>query len=108
MKRIIFRIALISLSAQVALAAGTDFRSLIIENSKAQEELHAQIKNSVEDTHVAVREVKDGAKTISIASDNIHVKTDKKFLTFEKEKKYYKPSEAKSQKRLAEEFQNLE
>ncbi len=107
MKKLILNIAIVTLSSQVAFA-GTDFRSLIVENSEAQAELHKQVISAIEDTQIAVAEARDGAKVIEIASDNINVKTDKKFLTFEKEKKYYKPSEAKSQKRLAEEFRNLE
>ncbi len=58
---------------------------------------------------IAVNErVQDGDKTVSVASETIHVKTNKSFLTFAKEKKYFKPSEKRAQKRLAEEFQNLE
>lgn len=97
------------LATSLSALAGTDFNTLIVENSKAQNELHSQIKSNVEEVIIAVKDrVQDGEKTVSIAAETIHVKTDKKFLTFAKEKKYYKPSEAKAQKRVAEEFQNLE
>ncbi len=93
------------LGASLSALAGTDFNSLIVQNTKAQNELHDQIKSNVDEIKIAVQ---DGAKTFSIAAEAIHINTDKKFLTFAKEKKHYKASDAKSQKRLAEEFQNLE
>ena len=97
------------LATSLSAFAATDFNSLIVENSKAQNELHDQIKTNVEEVKIAVQDrVEDGAKTVSIAAETVHVKTDKKFLTFAKEKKYYQPSDAKADKRLAEEFQNLE
>ncbi len=108
MKKVLLTIVTIVGTSLSALAA-TDFNAIIVENSKAQNELHSQIKSNVDEVKLAVQDrVQDGSKTVSIAAETIHVKTDKKFLTFAKEKKYYKPSEAKAQKRLAEEFQNLE
>lgn len=104
MKKSILTLIMI-MSASGPVLAGTNFGHLIVENSKAQNELHDQIKSNVDDVKMAVHE---GSKTVSIAGETIHVKTNKNFLTFAKEKKYYKPSEAKAQKRLAEEFQNLE
>ena len=105
----VFITAITVLATSLSTMAATDFNSLIVENSKAQNELHNQIKSSIEDVRVAVQErVQDGSKTFSIAAETVQVKTDKKFLTFAKEKKYYQPSESKAQKRLAEEFQNLE
>jgi nitrogen-specific signal transduction histidine kinase len=108
MKKVLLTVVTV-LATSLSALAGTDFNSLIVENSKAQNELHDQIKSNVDEVKIAVQDrVQDGSKTVSIAAETIHVNTDKKFLTFAKEKKYYKPSEAKAQKRLAEEFQNLE
>lgn len=108
MKKVLLTVATV-LATSLSALAGTDFNTLIVENSKAQNELHDQIKANVEEVRIAVQDrVRDGSKTVSIAADTIHVKTDKKFLTFAKEKKYYQPSESKAQKRVAEEFQNLE
>jgi hypothetical protein len=104
MKTVLMTMAAI-LTTSVVATAGTNFNSLIVENSKAQNELHSQIKSTVDDVKLAVQE---GSKTVSIASETVHVKTNKQFLTFAKEKKYYKASDSKSEKRLAEEFQNLE
>jgi hypothetical protein len=59
-------------------------------------------KKSVEALDVLKKTTSDSNNLTSILIQK------KKFLTFAKEKKYYKPSEAKAQKRLAEEFQNLE
>lgn len=108
MKKHIATVLTVILASTYA-TAGTNFHNLIVENSKAQNELHNQIKHTVDDVKMAVNErVQDGDKTVSIAAETIHVKTDKNFMTFAKEKKYYKPSEKRAQKRLAEEFQNLE
>lgn len=104
-----FLTAMAVVVTSLSALAGTDFNSLIVENSIAQNELHNQIKLNVEEVKIAAQDrVQDGSKTLSIAADTVHVHTNKKFLTFAKEKKYYQPSESKSQKRLAEEFQNLE
>ncbi len=108
MKKVILTTITVLATALTAFA-GTDFNSLIVENSKAQNELHEQIKSNVAEVRLSVSDrVQEGSKTISIAADTIQVRTSKKFLTFAKEKKYYQPSEAKAQKRVAEEFQNLE
>lgn len=103
MKKVLLMIAALTLTSTVF--AGTNFRNLIVENSKAQNELHNQIKLTVSDVRLAVQE---GSKTVSIAAETIHVKTNKQFLTFAKEQKHYRPSDSKAEKRLAEEFQNLD
>lgn len=96
-------------SSSLSFAKVTDFNSLIIENSSAQSELHSQIQASVADAKLAVREAAiAGGKTISVASETVHVKTKADFLKFGKEKKYYKASDDKNEKRLAEEIQSLE
>ncbi len=107
MKTIILTLVALTF-ATVGATAKTNFGELIVENSKAQNELHSQIKSTVKAVNVAKREAIDGDKTVSIASETYHVKTNKNFLTFEKEKKFYKESESQAHKRLAEEFQNLE
>lgn len=98
------KLAVITLlmSAQMSLASVTDFHSLIVENNQAQNELHDQIKNSIETARVAVQE---GSKTFSVASETaVPVKTNKEFLRFDKEKRHFKASEDKNEKRLAEEI----
>lgn len=85
--------------------AGTNFNDIIVENMNAQNELHQQIKASVDDVK---KSVVDGSKTISIAAETVNVKSNKEFLKFDKEKKYYKASDKKANNRLAEELQNLD
>ncbi len=105
MKTTIFTLTVI---AALTTFAKPNFNDIIVENNKAQNELHQQIKASIDDVKVAVKE---GSKTISIAAvgdNNINVKSNKSFLTFSKEKKYFKASDIKANKRLAEELQNLE
>jgi hypothetical protein len=84
--------------------AKTNFNDLIVENMNAQNELHQQIKASVDDVK---KSVTDGSKTISVASESYNVKTNKDFLKFNKEKKYYKASDEKANNRIAEELETL-
>lgn len=90
-------------------ALAVDFNSIIIENSRAQTDLHFKIKETVKDSKLAA-ELSQGAKAKYIADhkETIFVKTSKEFLTYAKEKKQFKPSGQQANKRLAEEFKDLE
>lgn len=95
-----------------SLAHAVDFNSIITENSKAQNELHTQIKDTVNQVRLAVQS-ENGDKEKYLADSNtggntINSPTDTAVLKFEKEKTYYRPSQGKSDKRLAQEFQDLE
>lgn len=107
MKSIFASVLVIVLSATTAFAV--DFNSIINENSKAQSDLHVKITETVRDSRIAA-DLADGSKSKFIADhvETIHVKTQKEFLTFEKEKKQYKPSSIQGEKRLAQEFKDLE
>jgi hypothetical protein len=107
MKSIFASILAIVLLATTAFAV--DFNSIINENSKAQSDLHLKITETVRDVRIAA-DLADGSKSKFIADhvETIHVKTQKEFLTFEKEKKQYKPSSIQGEKRLAQEFKDLE
>jgi len=91
-------------------AFAVDFNSIIVENSKAQTDLHFKIKETVKDSKIAAAELSQGSKTKYIADnkETIFVKTSKEFLTYAKEKKQFKPSGQQANKRLAEEFKDLE
>ena len=87
-------------------AYAVDFNAIIDENSKAQNELSAQIKADVNESQQAAYDatknyIKDDVKIVN-------VKTDRNFLKFAKEKKQYKASTEKTEKRLAQEFKDLE
>ncbi len=90
-------------------AFAVDFNSIIVENTKAQKELHDQVKESVKDVKIAVLEQRN---KYQVVADNdstaINVKTEKDFLTFAKEKKQSKPSRLQNDKRLAQELKDLE
>lgn len=94
----------LAFSAQAKLS---DFNSLIEENSKAQNELHATLTTNMNDTKVAVQ--KEARERYLVdTSTTINVPTKKSFLTFSKEKNYYRASEKQAQKRLATEVDSAE
>ncbi len=107
MKNILASVLVVILSTGSALAV--DFRSIIVENSKAQTDLHFKIKETVKDSKIAAELSKNsGQKYIAGEKETLYIKTSKNFLTFEKEKKQFKPSGKQAVKRLAEEFKDLE
>jgi len=87
-----------------------DFNEIIVENTKAQQNLHSQIKQTVMETQIAAQTLKPQDKFIadSEAAKMIQVKTKKSFLTYEKEKKHSRASASQNDKRLAQEFKDLE
>lgn len=84
-----------------------DFNTLIAENSKAQNELHAHLKQNLNETHITAR-FENQDRFIVDSSDTINVPTTKEFLTYSKEKTYYRVSDKQVQKRLAQEFDSAE
>ncbi len=108
MKNIIATILAVVLSAGAAVAV--DFSSIITENSKAQNELHFKIIETVKSSRLAAELAQRGTfkKYIADSKETIHTPTQKEFLTFAKEKTQFKPSGQQATKRLAEEFKDLE
>ncbi len=91
-----------------ASAFAVDFGSIIQENSTAQNELHFKIKETVSDSKIAAELSNQNKKYIADNKETVYVKTSKEFLTFAKEKKQFKASGQQANKRLAEEFKDLE
>ncbi len=92
------------LTAITGFAKVGDFNSLIVENSKAQTELHQNLKLDLETTHVAYQKESQEKFIVDRESNSINVPTTKSMLTFRKETKYYRASETQQQKRLAQEL----
>ena len=90
-----------------AQAKVNDFNNLIVENSKAQTELHTDLKQKLQETRVAVN-AETNQRVLVDTSNTINVPTDKNFLVFAKEKTYFKASDKLAQKRLAQELDNAE
>ncbi|MFN3697345.1 MAG: hypothetical protein ACK4VO_07885 [Pseudobdellovibrio sp.] len=92
------------------LSYAVDFNEIIVENTKAQQNLHSQIKQTVMETQIAAQSFKPQDKFIADtdAAKIIQVKTKKSFLTYEKEKKHSRASASQNEKRLAQEFKDLE
>ena len=90
----------LSLNSQAKL---NDFNTLITENSKAQNELHSDLAQKLNETRVAVNLEKRDRFLVD-SSATINVPTTKGVLTYSKEKNYYRVSDKKIQKRLAQEL----
>lgn len=89
----------------MAEAKLNDFNSLIAENSKAQNELHADLKDKLNETLVAVQlEKHDRFLVDATEGQSINVPTSKNFLTYAKEKAYFRASDSQAKKRLAQEI----
>jgi hypothetical protein len=109
MKNRIASILVICLTALTAFAAKVDFNSIIVENTKAQGDLHLKIKETVKEARLAAELSPDSKnKFIADKAEIIHIKTKKDVLKFAKEKVQYRPSIKQGEKRLAQEFKDLE
>lgn len=105
MKATLVTISLVLGFSFVAQAKLNDFNSLIAENSKAQNELHTDLKEKLNETMVAVQlEKRDRFLVDSVSDQSINVPTSKTFLTYSKEKGYFRPSDSQAKKRLAQEI----
>lgn len=111
MKKSIKSLALISmmiLGTQAYAAESVDFDAIIKENSQAQNKLHRQIKETVDSSRVAAQTPDTGSQVIADSGQTVHVRTKKDMLTFAKEKKHSAASQKQNDKRLAQEFKDLE
>ena len=109
MKATLLTVSLVLGFSFMAQAKLSNFNSLIAENSKAQNELHADLKDKLNETFVAVQlEKRDRYLVDSAADQSINVPTSKNFLTYNKEKTYFRPSEAQAKKRLAQELDSAQ
>jgi hypothetical protein len=106
MKNVLATILVTMIAAGSVMAV--DFNSIIIENSKAQSDLHFKIKETVTNSKIAAELSAGSKKYIADQKETIHVNTPKEFLTFAKEKKQYKASAKQGEKRLAQELKDLE
>ena len=84
-----------------------DFNSIIVENSKAQNELHASLTENMKDTKIAVQK-ETRERFLVDSTSTINAPTTKSFLTFSKEKNYHRASDKQAQKRLAVEVDSAE
>lgn len=96
------------LSSQICAAETVDFDAIIKENSQAQNQLHKQIKETVDSSRVAAQTPDTGSQVIADSAQTVHVRTKKDMLTFAKEKKHSAASQKVNDKRLAQELKDLE
>jgi len=101
-------ISILVLSTQAYAVETVDFDAIIKQNSQAQTDLHKQIKETVETSRIAAQTPDTGSQVIADNAQAVHVKTKKDMLTFAKEKKHSAASQQQNDKRLAQEFQDLE
>ena len=100
MKKIWILTLIIAMQAEAKL---NDFNNLIEENSKAQNELHADLKNNLKDTQATVNPAKTQRFVVD-TTGTINVPTSKSFLSYKKAKINYKPTYNGAEKRLAQEL----
>lgn len=101
-------VATLVLGSQAYAIETVDFRDIIKENSQAQTDLHKQIKETVDSSRIAAQTPDTGSQVIADNAQTVHVRTKKDMLTFAKEKKHSAASQKQNDKRLAQEFQDLE
>lgn len=94
----------LGVSAQAKLS---DFNSIIDDNARAQNQLHANLTNNLKETKIAVQK-ESKERFVVDSSGTINVPTGKKFLTFAKEKNFFRASEKLADKRLAAEVDSAE
>ncbi len=89
-----------------------DFHSIIVENNKAQKNLHTQIKDTVIETQIAAQKARKGEEPTYIAdhSENTQVvsKTRPEIFKAAKEYKTVKPNLNTANERVAQEFKEIE
>ena len=102
MKTLLILAALLMTATSQAKVA--DFNSLIVENNKAQIDLHTNLKKNLDIARTAVQKESQQKYIVDNTFETVNVRTNKKMLTFAKEKLQYRPSEKAQQKRLAEEI----
>ena len=100
MKTILLLALTFTLTAQAKV---NNFNNLIEENSRAQNELHTDLKQNLADTQVAVQVEKNDRFVVDTAG-TINVPTRKSFLTYRKNKTDYSTTTSEAQKRLAQEL----
>jgi hypothetical protein len=101
MKQVI--VAIMVLIPAISFAKVEDFNQMISDNMKAQDQLHADVKNNIDSSRVATQKhekivVVEGTGT----SYNAH--TNKDLLTFKKEQTNYKTSDKTQTDRVAGEI----
>lgn len=90
----------------ISSAKVEDFNAMISENSQAQTQLHADLKEQISETRQAQMKAPK-KELISVADDHgnsINSPTKKSLLTFQKEAVHYRASEEKQMQRLANEI----
>lgn len=102
-------IALMSLVPAVSLAKITDFNAMINENSKAQRELHKEVRNSAEETRAALHdERKEPIVVVETERIDVNVPSGKNLLRFQKEIVDHKDEKKAGENRLANEFNSVD
>lgn len=102
---IILAALLMTVTSQAKVA---DFNTLIVENNKAQADLHTNLNTNLEIARLAVKKETEQKFIVDNTDETVNVRTNKTMLTFAKEKQHFRVSEQVQQKRLAEEISNAQ
>lgn len=110
MKILSVAVILASATAGFTKSKATDFNDIIEQNNSSQKAMHSQIKQNMDETQALVATLKAERTEVIVASENetINVPTNKDMLKFTKEKQRFQPSRAESDKRLAQELEDMQ
>lgn len=101
-------LALTTAIALTAQAKVSDFNDIIVDNVNSQKELHTNIKTNLNEVRAAAQNKRERIVIVDNTKESINVVTDKDFLRYKKELKYYRPSAKAAQERLASELDNAQ
>ena len=110
MKILSVTLILVSVSMVFAKTKATDFNDIIEQNNLSQKSMHSQIKQNMQETQAVMLALKQARVEVVVASDSnsINVPTNKDLLKFTKEKQRFQPSRAETDKRLAQELEDMQ
>ncbi len=108
MKTKIFALALVLFGSSLSWAKVSDFNNLISENIKAQDNLHRDVKGSVNLVKQELRAKAAEGKITVVETGGTYYNSPSRKMKFGKEVKHYRPSNQKQMDRIATEFSEAE
>lgn len=105
---LIAMLTLVTLVPAMSFAKITDFDALITENSKAQKELHSNLKGNIKEAReeAAQANVRERIVVVENSGTSYNAPTKTDLLAFKKEKRSHRASEEKQFERLANEMRS--
>lgn len=86
----------------------SEFNALIKENVDAQNQLHQELKQNMDETKTALQDAKTKGNIVWVESSSYNVQPNKGILKFRKEVKAHQPSNKRQFQRLVHEFSSMD